>query len=294
MLKWCGGSDGRTCCHVPPHGLSQALCCAPTGGDGEIPQVSDVVPSCWSWLYLRWRMTGSREILRFRLFFSFVVQKKSQRRIAEGEGEFQAVTESSYGAREEPRRGSTSESVSSSSGGGSVGSRQPRRRSSQSIFGGSEASMPHSTCVRTFRFVFEVCGTLPRTRLTTEKIVEEAQQVLANCESQFAGGLQDLERLHAEARTRPVPPPSHDEPASETAELRELCNKKIVWCVETRPVDVCVRRHDFCVVVMRLISRPRRFDVFYWWRCGETREPIAARPMSCTRLPHMRCCAFRT
>ena len=32
-----------------------------------------------------------------------------------------------------------------------------------------------------------------------KKVVEEAQQVLANYESQLAGGLQDLERLRAEA-----------------------------------------------------------------------------------------------
>ena len=54
------------------------------------------------------------------------------------------------------------------------------------------------------------------------RIVEEAQQVLANYESQLAGGLQDLEPLRAEARACPVPPPTHNEPASETTELREL------------------------------------------------------------------------
>ena len=60
--------------------------------------------------------------------------------------------------------------------------------------------MPRLTCEGTVGFVFEVCGKRPRTRGTTKK----------NC-SQLAAGLQDLERLRAEARACPVPPPSHNE-----------------------------------------------------------------------------------
>ena len=62
----------------------------------------------------------------------------------------------------------------------------------------------------------------PRTHRTTEKVVEEVQQLLANRESQLAAGVQDLQRLRAEARACPVPPVSHAEPASETAEMRDL------------------------------------------------------------------------
>ena len=55
-----------------------------------------------------------------------------------------------------------------------------------------------------------------------KKIVEEAQQLLTKCESQLAAGLQDLERLRAEARACPAPPASHTEPSIETTELRDL------------------------------------------------------------------------
>ena len=68
------------------------------------------------------------------------------------------------------------------------------------------------------KFVERAQGRVERQK----RIVEEAQQVLANYESQLAAGLQDLERLRAEARACPIPPPTHNEPASETTELREL------------------------------------------------------------------------
>ena len=68
------------------------------------------------------------------------------------------------------------------------------------------------------KFVERAQGRVERQK----RIVEEAQQVLDNYESQLAAGLQDLERLRAEARACPIPPPSHSEPASETTELREL------------------------------------------------------------------------
>ena len=64
------------------------------------------------------------------------------------------------------------------------------------------------------KFVGRAQGRVERQK----RIVEEAQQVLANYESQLAAGLQDLERLRAEARACPV----HNEPANETTELREL------------------------------------------------------------------------
>ena len=68
------------------------------------------------------------------------------------------------------------------------------------------------------KFVERAQGRVERQK----RIVEEAQQVLANYESQLAAWVQDLERLRAEARACPIPPPSHSEPASETTELREL------------------------------------------------------------------------
>ena len=55
-----------------------------------------------------------------------------------------------------------------------------------------------------------------------KKVVKETQLFLAKWESQWAAGLQDLERLRAEARESPVPPASHAESASDTVGLQEL------------------------------------------------------------------------
>ena len=140
---------------------------------------------------------------------------QSQRCIAEGKGEFQAVTESAY--REEPRRsrgGSTSQSVSPPSCSGSVGSRQPRRRTPQSISGSRQATVPRSTCGGTVGFVSEVCGTRPRTRGTTEKNRRGSTAGL--------GQLRVTVGRRAARSGTIAPPPTHNEPASETTELREL------------------------------------------------------------------------
>ena len=51
-----------------------------------------------------------------------------------------------------------------------------------------------------------------RAKGTHRKIVEEAQQFLTNLESQLAAGLQDSERLRAEARACAVPPAPHTSP----------------------------------------------------------------------------------
>ena len=68
------------------------------------------------------------------------------------------------------------------------------------------------------KFVERAQGRIERQK----KIVEEAQQLLTKCESQLAAGLQDLERLRAEARACPAPPASHTEPSIETTELLDL------------------------------------------------------------------------
>ena len=63
------------------------------------------------------------------------------------------------------------------------------------------------------KFVDRAQGRIERQK----KIVEEAQQLLTKC-----AGLQDLERLRAEARACPAPPASYTEPSIETTELRDL------------------------------------------------------------------------
>ena len=145
---------------------------------------------------------------------------QSQRRTAE----FQAVTESSCGAREEPRRsrgGSTSQSVSPPSGSGFVGSRQPRRRTSQSISGAAKRQCRvqavgerSDSCLK---FVERAQGRVERQKKSSRRHSRfwpitshswpQACKIWNNCVQQHA---------------RRVPPPSHSEPASETTELREL------------------------------------------------------------------------
>ena len=114
------------------------------------------------------------------------------------------------------------QSVSPPSCSGSVGSRQPRRRTPQSTSGGRQATVPRSTCGGTVGFVSEVCGTRPWARGTSEKNRRGSTAGLGQLRVTVGPRVEDLERLRAEARACPVPPPSHNEPASETTELREL------------------------------------------------------------------------
>ena len=57
---------------------------------------------------------------------------------------------------------------------GFVGSRQPRRRTSEGISGDSQAAMPRAARGRMSGFLFEVRGARPRTHQTTD--VEHLQR----------------------------------------------------------------------------------------------------------------------
>ena len=71
-----------------------------------------------------------------------------------------------------------------------------------------------------------------RAKGTHRKIVEETQQFLTNLESQWAAGLQDSERLRAEARACAVPPGPHTSPRAKPLNC-ENCAKKWNSCGES-------------------------------------------------------------